>query len=158
MGATENDALIQTFYAAFGEGDGDGAAACYAPGVRFSDPVFPDLHGEQAGAMWRMLAARSGDLQLDLIEHDAIDDRGSARWLARYTFSQTGRHVENDVRASFRFADGLIVEHTDSFDFYRWTRQALGPPGLLLGWTPIIRSAVRRRAADSLAQFAAASG
>jgi ketosteroid isomerase-like protein len=158
VGATENDALIQTFYAAFGAGDGERAAACYAHDVRFSDPVFPDLRGSEAGAMWRMLAARSADLQIELLEHEATEDRGSARWLARYTFSQTGRPVVNDVRASFRFADGLIVEHTDSFGFHRWARQALGPPGLLLGWTPIIRSAVRRRAADSLRAFQASDG
>jgi ketosteroid isomerase-like protein len=158
VGATENDTLIQTFYSAFGEGDGDRAAACYAPDVRFSDPVFPDLRGPEAGAMWRMLAARNTDLRIELLEHEATADRGSARWLARYTFSRTGREVENDVRASFRFADGLIVEHTDRFGFHSWARQALGPPGLLLGWTPIIRSAVRRRAADSLREFLAAGG
>jgi ketosteroid isomerase-like protein len=158
VGATENDALIQTFYAAFGAGDGVRAAACYSPDVRFSDPVFPDLHGPQAGAMWRMLTTRSTDLRLELLEHQATEDRGSARWLAHYTFSQTGRPVVNDVRASFRFADGLIVEHIDSFGFHRWARQALGPPGLLLGWTPIIRSAVRRRAADSLQAFQASEG
>ena len=156
MGAAENDSLIQTFYAAFGECDGDRVAACYAPDVHFSDPVFPDLNGPEAGAMWRMLTSGSADLSIELLEHEASGDRGSARWLAHYTFTQTGRPVRNDVQASFRFADGLIVEHTDSFDFHRWARQALGPPGLLLGWTPIIRSAVRRRAAGSLKEFMAA--
>jgi len=44
-------ALIERFYQAFDEGDGDTMAACYAPDVRFSDPVFPDLRGSRAGAM-----------------------------------------------------------------------------------------------------------
>ena len=158
MGATETDGLIETFYEAFGARDGDRVAACYAPNVHFSDPVFPDLNGPEAGAMWRMLTSRSADLKIELLEHEASEDRGSARWLAHYTFTQTGRPVRNDVRASFRLADGLIVEHSDSFDFYRWARQALGPPGLLLGWTPIIRSAVRKRAAGSLKEFMAARG
>jgi hypothetical protein len=65
--------------------------------------------------------------------------------------------VVNDVRASFRFAGGLIAEHTDAFGFHRWARQALGPPGLLLGWTPLLRNKVRERAAASLERFAASS-
>lgn len=70
---------------------------------------------------------------------------------------QTGRSVLNDIRAGFRFADGLIAEHRDDFDFYRWARQALGPVGLL-GWTPFVRSAVRRRAAARLDAFTAQPG
>ena len=92
---------------------------------------------------------------MDLVEHDAHDDRGSAHWIARYTFTQTGRSVTNDVRARFRFDDGLIADHRDEFDFHRWARQALGTSGLLLGWTPILRSAVRRRARAGLDEFIA---
>ncbi len=55
-------------------------------------------------------------------------------------FSQTGRPVVNDVQATFRFQDGLIAEHHDDFDFHRWARQALGLPGLLLGWTPMLKA------------------
>ena len=151
----ENAELIGRFYAAFGECDGDAMAACYAPDARFSDPVFPDLRDNEPGAMWRMLTGRAEDLTVKLLEHSADDGRGSARWIANYTFTQTGRHVTNDVRASFRFADGLIAEHRDEFDFHRWARQALGTSGLLLGWTPLLRSAVRRRARAGLDEFLA---
>jgi SnoaL-like domain len=130
-------------------------AACYAPEARFSDPVFPDLKGQEPGAMWRMLTGRADDLKIELLEHEADDDRGSARWIADYTFTQTGRPVTNDVRATFRFAQGLIAEHRDDFDFHRWSRQALGTPGLLLGWTPILRASVRRRARAGLDEFMA---
>jgi uncharacterized protein len=150
-----NAELIRRFYAAFDAHDGDAMAACYSPAARFSDPVFEDLRGDEPGAMWRMLTGRADDLDVDLVEHDADGDRGTAHWLARYTFTQTGRAVENDVRASFRFADGLIAEHCDDFDFHRWARQALGVSGLLLGWTPILRSAVRRRARAGLDEFMA---
>jgi hypothetical protein len=105
--------------------------------------------------MWRMLTGQAKDLRIELLDHDTQGERGSAHWRAHYTFSQTGRSVINDVQASFRFADGLIVEHVDDFDFYRWARQALGPRGLILGWTPIVRSAVRGRARASLEQFLA---
>jgi ketosteroid isomerase-like protein len=154
--ANENRSLIERFYSAFNGRDGAAMAACYAPDVRFSDPVFPDLRGSDAGTMWRMLTSRATDLRIELLEHEADDERGSAHWVAHYTFAQTGRPVVNDVRASFRFGAGLIVQHSDEFDFHRWARQALGPSGLLLGWTPLMRNAVRRRAQAGLDEFKAA--
>lgn len=149
-----NDELIQRFYAAFAAGRGEAMAACYAPGAHFSDPVFPDLNGEEPGRMWRMLLD-AGEPRIELVEHEADDERGSARWQAHYVFGETGRPVFNDIRATFRFEDGLITEHRDEFDFHRWSRQALGLPGLLLGWTPIIRNAVREKAAARLARYEA---
>jgi ketosteroid isomerase-like protein len=153
--ATANGTLIKRFYDAFAARDGAGMAACYSPAVSFSDPVFLDLHGEEAGAMWRMLTGQAADLRVELLEHEANGDRGSARWRAHYTFTQTGRPVVNHVRASFRFADGLIAEHRDDFSFYRWARQALGPTGVILGWTPLVRASVRRRARERLDEFLA---
>ena len=151
-----NRLLIERFYRAFGERDGEAMATCYAPDIHFSDPVFPDLRGERAGSMWKMLTASSTDLRIELLEHEADEARGSAHWRAHYTFSRSGRPVVNDVEASFRFADGLIVEHRDAFGFYTWARQALGTSGLLLGWTPFLRNKVRRTAAAGLDKFISA--
>ena len=131
-------------------------ASLYAPGARFSDPVVPDLRGDRPGKMWKMLTGASDDLRVELLEHDADEVTGSAHWLATYTFTQTGRKVKNDVRASFRFAeDGQIVDHRDEFSFHAWSRQALGTPGLLLGWTPVLRGATQKKARASLDQFMA---
>lgn len=143
------DELVRRFYAAFDAHDGDAMAACYAPDAHFWDPVFGDLHGAEPGAMWRMLTARAPDLRVELAEHSVDGDTGNAHWIARYTFSQTGRPVVNDIRATFRFSDGLIAEHRDDFDFTRWARQAIGIAGLL---TPV-RAAVRRKARAGLADF-----
>jgi ketosteroid isomerase-like protein len=142
--------LIERFYSAFNALDGAAMAACYAPDVHFSDPVFQDLHGPEAGAMWVMLTGRAKDLKIELVTHEAHDERGSAHWLADYTFASTGRKVHNDVHAEFTFRDGLIHTHHDRFSFYGWARQALGPAGLLLGWTPIIQGKVRRQAREGL--------
>ncbi|HEY8088439.1 MAG TPA: nuclear transport factor 2 family protein [Polyangiaceae bacterium] len=153
-----NDALIERFYGALAKGDGEGAAACYGPDARFSDPVFQDLRGKEPGEMWRMLARRAKDMRIELREHSAEGDTGSAHWVARYTFSQTGRPVVNDIHATFRFAGGLIADHRDRFDLHRWARQALGPVGLLLGWTPIVQGSIRRKARAGLDAFMARSG
>lgn len=148
-----NDAVIERFYDAFARHDGEAMAACYAPNASFSDPVFTNLRREEPGAMWRMLTQGGGDLEVQLVEHAADGETGSAHWLADYTFSETGRRVHNDVRATFRFQDGLIVQHRDEFDFHAWARQALGTTGLLLGWTPIVHGAVRKKARGRLDEF-----
>ncbi len=151
-----NQALLEGFYAAFGRGDGDTMAAAYSPGATFGDPVFAGLKDGEPGRMWQMLTSRSSDLQVELVACSAEATTGSAHWIARYTFAQTGRPVVNDVRSTFRFADGLIVEQRDEFDFHAWAGQALGLSGKLLGGTPIIRKAVRGKARAGLDAFTAA--
>ena len=144
--------VVERLYAAFDRRDGAAMAALYAPDGPFRDPVFGDLTGAEAGAMWRMLTRTARDLKVELPEHDA----GSAHWIARYTFSATGRPVVNDVRATFRFTDdGLIADHVDQFSFWTWSRQALGTKGLLLGWTPFLRSKVGGTAKAGLDKFIA---
>ncbi|MGH2960617.1 MAG: nuclear transport factor 2 family protein [Solirubrobacterales bacterium] len=150
-----NRTLIRTLYEALDRGDGEAMAACYAPTARFRDPAFGELGGEEAGDMWRMLTEGAEDLSVELAEHDADERSGTAHWIARYTFTDTGRPVVNDVRARFRFADGRIVEHVDEFSFFAWSRQALGPLGLALGWTPLLPALTRRRARGRLEAFRA---
>jgi ketosteroid isomerase-like protein len=147
-----NEQLIDRFYEAFARRDGDAMAACYAPDARFSDPAFGELRGSEPGDMWRMLTGRAQDLEVRLVSREAGDEEGRARWTADYTF-RTGRRVHNDVRATFRFRDGLIAEHDDAFSFHAWSRQALGPAGLLLGWTPLLRGKVRKEARAGLEAF-----
>jgi ketosteroid isomerase-like protein len=129
--------------------------ACYAPNVRFADPAFGELNGDKARAMWRMLVERGKDLEVAHSNVVTDGERGSAHWDADYTFSATGRKVHNSVDARFRFEDGLIAEHEDSFDLYRWARQALGPVGLLLGWTPAVQKKIHSGARESLDEFMA---
>ena len=151
-----NVALLDEFYAAFARLDGVAMAQCYAPDATFSDPVFVGLSGEQPGGMWRMLTSRAKDLTVDLVSRDADETAGSAHWVAHYEFAQTGRPVVNDVHSRFRFVDGLIAEQVDEFHFHRWSRQALGLPGLLLGWTPMLRRSVQGKARAGLDKYLAA--
>lgn len=150
-----NVQLIQRFYACFQDRDAAGMAACYSPRARFSDPVFPDLDAAGVRAMWAMLCERGKDLQIELGTVAADGRAGRAHWDAWYTFSGTGRAVHNRVDARFTFEDGTILEHRDSFDLWAWSRQALGPKGRLLGWTPLVKNAIRRQAAASLASYRA---
>jgi len=148
-----HESRLREFYAAFARRDAEGMARCYHPDVFFSDAVFPRLRGAEAGDMWRMLLSRATDLEVTLEEASADGDGGFARWTARYTFGRTGRPVVNRVRAMFAFREGLIVRHYDSFSFWRWAAQALGPAGRLLGWFAPLKWKVRREAARGLERF-----
>jgi ketosteroid isomerase-like protein len=147
--------VIERFYRSFQRRDAEGMAACYHKDVSFSDPVFVGLQGDRARNMWRMLCERGKDLEVSFrdIATDEAGATGRAHWEARYTFTQTGRKVLNVIDAKFRFRDGLIIDHVDSFSLWRWTRQALGPTGTLLGWTPILRFALRRKATRGLDEY-----
>lgn len=151
----QHAALISRFYEAFSRLDAEAMAACYSDNVVFSDPVFGELRGRDASDMWRMLTSRAKDFSL---RYDAVraDERtGGAHWVATYLFSQTGRTVINDIQARFVFRDGKICEHHDHFDLWRWSRQALGAKGTLLGWTPLVRNAIRAQAQKGLKAFQA---
>ena len=151
-GGQDPAATIHRFYEAFARLDAGTMAACYADDARFEDPVFR-LHGRrEIAGMWSMLceAVRRDGADAWHLGHEQVSAAaglGVARWHARYRFSATGRRVENHITARLRFdAAGRITEHRDSFDFWRWSRQALGVPGLLLGWTPYLRNKVRAQA------------
>src|SRR6476469_5049979 len=153
MSAEANQATIERFYEAFGQCNGAAMTACYAPDAHFRDPAFGDLEGEEIGAMWRMLTGRASDLEIELREHEAGEETGSAHWIARYTFS-TGRPVVNDIQARFHFApDGKIADHVDEFDFRNWAKQALGPSGHLVALLPPLRAKARAKALDQLTAY-----
>lgn len=155
MTTRDNAALVERFYEAFAKRDHTVMATCYAPTAHFSDPVFTSLDGERIGAMWRMLCLRGKDLRVECGPISCASDRCTTTWHAWYTFSGTGPMVHNIVDASFAIANGRIVQHTDTFDLYRWARQALGIKGVLLGWSPLVQNAIRRQGAQGLDKFVA---
>lgn len=144
-----NEQLIARFYDAFNRLDAEEMVACYAPDVTFQDPAFGVLHGDEARSMWRMLTGNSQGLEISTRDLAANDTDGHVHWTAKYTFS-TGRPVVNEIDATFTFENGLIKTHVDDFDMWRWSRQALGPSGLFLGWLPFFRAKVQRTARGRL--------
>ena len=151
MVVADNGKVIRDLYDALDRHDGETMAQQYARDARFKDPAFGELTGDEAGDMWRMLCSRAEDLRVELPEHEANGDRGTAHWIATYTF-RTGNPVVNDIHASFRFRDGKILDHEDSFSFHKWARQALGPAGWVLG-LPVASELVRRKAKGDLEKF-----
>lgn len=152
-----NQRLIEEFYTAFQRCDAAAMVRCYHPEIHFSDPVFPELRGEAAGAMWTMLCGRARDLKVELKDVAADEAEGRTHWEARYSFGPSKRPVHNIIEARFAFKDGLIVRHADTFDFHRWASQALGPAGWLLGWTGMMQRSVQKQAGGGLERFRSGS-
>lgn len=152
---------LERFYTAFAALDAATMQDCYSADARFDDEAFSLQGREQIGAMWRMLCETTkqrgmAHWQLKFSDLAAEDGRGRAHWEAHYLFSATGRTVHNVIDATFEFdADGRIRRHHDRFDFWAWSRQALGLPGWLFGWSGWLRRQVRARAAAQLAKFQA---
>lgn len=145
--------VADRFYSAFATRDWRTMGQLYADDARFSDPAFVDLDAEEVRAMWRMLISRGTDLALEYQVLNESAEAATVHWTARYTFSQTGRPVVNEIDARLVLRDGVIVRHVDTFDFHRWAWQALGAPGWLLGWTPFFRRKVQAKARAGLRQF-----
>jgi ketosteroid isomerase-like protein len=127
---------VDIFYSGLALRDSEAMVACYTEDVVFQDPAFGELRGRDAADMWRMLCASDTDLTLEHHILEALGDTVRTNWIATYTFTPTGNSVRNDIEATMTFRDGKIVDHRDNFDMWKWSSQALGLPGKLLGWGP----------------------
>lgn len=151
--AQANARLLHDFYSAFQRLDGEAMAASYSSDARFSDPVFTNLQGSEPGDMWRMLTKRAQNFSIRFDGIRADENTGEAHWVATYTFAQTGRTVVNDIHSRFVFRDGKIAMQQDSFDLWKWSRQALGTPGYLLGWSGMVQGKIRGQAGQALRDY-----
>lgn len=163
--ASAPEAAVAAFYAAFARLEPPAMAPLYADAVQFRDEAF-NLSGRAATmAMWSMLcdgvrgqgaAGRAvWRLEASAIRRDPADARAVlAHWDVDYLFGPAQRRVHNRIDARFVFdASGRVVEHVDRFDFWRWSRQAVGLPGLLLGWSPWLKGKVATQAGRQLERY-----
>jgi hypothetical protein len=137
----KTEKILHTFYSAFSEGNASAMISCYHEDIIFEDPAFGKLKSEKAYAMWKMLLSKKEESELN-ITFNVINDK-QVEWVANYKYGPKKRPVLNKVRASFEFLDGKIIRHTDSFSLWKWSQQALGMSGLLLGWSNFMKSKVQ---------------
>ncbi len=150
----ENKDIITHFYTAFANGNAEEMTKYYHPNATFEDAAFGKLNQKEVVSMWKMLIERSkGNLKIEFKNVFADENSGSATWIATYLFSQTNRNVINVIDAEFEFKDGLILKHTDHFDLYKWSKQALGWKGFLLGWTNFMQNKIQQNARKSLQNY-----
>ena len=150
----KEDSIIAQFYEAFRQKDANAMAACYHEDVVFNDPAFGYLHGKEVEWMWRMLLERSkGDLVVSYYNVMQDEKRGIAKWEARYNFGASKRRVHNKINASFEFKDGLIVNHDDCFNLWRWAIQAFGVKGFFMGMIPWFGWSLRKKSKAILLKY-----
>ena len=149
-----NEAVIHRFYSAFQKLDYKTMWDCYTEDPIFNDQVFGIVEGPEVFAMWEMLCKNAKDFSLEFSNIKLLDQEyATCNWTAKYTFSKTGRKVVNKIKAHMRIQEGKITEHTDEFDIWKWSRQALGLPGLLLGWSGFMKNRIRLNARKNLEKF-----
>lgn len=149
-----NEQIIHHFYQAFQKLDYKTMQDCYSENVVFLDPVFGLLQNGEPQAMWEMLCTKANNFSLTYGNIILIDEEyANCEWVATYLFSASNRKVVNKIKAHLRIVDGKITEHTDQFNLYRWSRQALGLPGILFGWTSFMQNKIRRNALNNLQKF-----
>lgn len=152
--STNRDELINKFYTAFQQLDHRGMNSCYSDDIVFFDPVFGFLRGDEVRSMWEMLCKNAKDFSLTYSNIKHLDDEYSTcEWVATYTFSKTGKKVVNRIKANMLFADGKIIEHSDAFSLHRWSSQALGFSGWLLGWNRFFQKKIQNGARKNLMKF-----
>ena len=149
-----NKQIVEQFYTAFQQLDYKRMQACYSDDIVFSDPVFLLLRGAEAKSMWEMLCKNAKDFSLIFSNIQLLDEEyATCNWVATYTFSKTGRKVVNNIKAFMRLKDGKIIEHSDGFKLSKWAAQALGLPGVLLGWTGFMKRKIQKNARKNLVTF-----
>jgi ketosteroid isomerase-like protein len=149
-----NEQLITLFYTAFQKLDYKTLQDCYSDDAIFNDPAFGILTDGRVKDMWEMMCKNARDFSLSFSDIQLLDEEyATCQWVASYTFSKTGRPVVNHIKAYMRIQDGKITEHTDHFDIWKWSRQALGMPGILLGWSGFMKTKIRNTAIGNLNKF-----
>jgi ketosteroid isomerase-like protein len=149
-----NEQLITNFYTAFQKLDYKKMNDCYSDDIVFFDPVFELLRGDEVRAMWEMLCKNAKDFSIVFGNIRALDEEYyTCDWTASYTFSKTGRAVVNKVKANMRILDGKIIEHSDGFSLHKWSIQALGFSGWLLGWNRFYQRKIKNGARKNLLKF-----
>jgi ketosteroid isomerase-like protein len=149
-----NTKLITKFYSSFANANAEEMTNCYHDNIHFQDPAFGVLIGNDAKNMWRMLIDRNkGGINITFAFVEANETKGSVEWVAEYNFSKTGRRVINQVSAQFEFEDGKIIKHIDNFNMWKWSMQALGWKGYLLGWTSFMKKKIQKESNSRLRRY-----
>lgn len=147
-----NRQTLQRYFDCFTRRDGLGMRTCLHPDVEFQDIGF-HLHGDEVGTMWTMITTPKHPAQVErpievrVSSLSVTGNGGDVTWSCDYLLVPEGGgdplKVHNDVKSSFRFADGLIVwQHDTPLDFWDWFRQVKPTLGRMMDWGHQIEAAI----------------
>ncbi len=149
---TSNYQLLLTFFTAFAKKDLDAMLDCYHKNVVYDDVSFGKQQQEKAKAVWRFLIKNVGEkavITFSNIQTSATS--GQANGTITYYFGK--RKITNEITATFHFQDGKIIYHKDEYNLWKWSQQAFGFVGYLIGWSLAFRWLIRWQMQRSLQAF-----
>lgn len=150
------ESTVKKFYDAFIRLDAEAMIVNYHPDIRFKDPAFGELKGKDVHAMWKMLCESQKGKNF-IIEYGDIsveDKMATVTWQAKYSYGKHKRPVRNVIRATFWFDEkGRILKHEDHFDLYKWSKQAMGAVGFLIGWSPVFPIILQNKTGKMLLRY-----
>lgn len=154
-----NSQIVTQFYTAFAKGNAQQMLQHYAEEVTFYDPAFGQLTHQQPHAMWKMLTSRfTNETTIEFTLLEEKDNTVIVAWTAHYQFGPTKQWVTNRVTSTLQLKNGKIFHHRDDFNLWKWSIQALGLPGFLLGWTPFMQKKIQQNTNSLLQKYIAKKG
>lgn len=131
------------------------------PSFTFSDPAFPSLDAAHAKGMFAMFVTNKDTNKMQVEYKDVKKGANDLTYTATYTVQYlfAGRPVLNTIKTTLTISPttNLLASQVDEFPFWAWSRQALGLPGLFLGWSGYLQNQVQTNAGAKLEKFLAKS-
>ena len=140
------------FYEALAAGDTEEQMRWLALDARYFDPLYGDLDIRHTRAAWRLWAMLAVDRRVDWHRLPGGDTQ-TARiaWRVSHTMAQSGERLGFDGVSDVHVVDGLILYLHSEYDSVVWLPH--GRWRRLVGWLPLIRLRLRRRARADLEQW-----
>ena len=140
--------LIDRLYRSLAAHDPARMADCYDENATFRDIAFHLQGRDKIRDMWKFVTRPEPGLTVTFEIVSADDDQVKARLTDHYTFTDTGRTVDNAITSTFQFKEGLILHHNDDCDPVAWANMAMtGPRAWLAGHARPVQGAGREQEA-----------
>ena len=147
-----NKQLIDIFYQGLASLDAQAMSNCYHAEAVFSDPVFGKLNYAEVTTMWQLLL-RSKDLKIQFQINSINEKSAKVYWQADYVYGKNKRKIHNRIKSLIQFREGKIYRHTDKFSLWKWSGQAMGFNGTLIGWTSFFRKRLQTQSKQMLERY-----
>jgi SnoaL-like domain len=121
---------------------------CYHDNAIYSSPFFDSLKKNEILAMWKAFLLNDSTMELthsDILAEDVGEQLGEANWEVKYTYRDTKRRVNLEIKSKLQFKGGKVFRHEDSFNFYLWATQAYEIQGVLFGIFGFFRNKIKRK-------------
>ena len=146
------NSVLNEFFIAFTNHDVETMLSYYHKDIIYDDIGFGKQKGENAKAVWYFLLGKVDKNAVITFSNIQITkNKGQVNWTTKYTFGK--RKIINQVTATFHFKDGKIIYHKDDYSLWKWSQQAFGIVGYLIGWSWLFSWFIRWQMQQLLRNF-----